>query len=151
MPTKFIHTNIISKDWKTLADFYINVFDCKILPPERDLSGKWLDKGTGVKDAQIRGVHLRLPGFGENGPTLEVFQYSENEEKPPLPKSNREGFSHIAFHVDNVEETLTKIIKFKGSKLGEITTKDFPSGRLVFIYATDPEGNIVEIQNWEKL
>jgi hypothetical protein len=33
---------------------------------------------TGLKGSSIVGVHLRLPGFGEHGPTLEVFEYGEN-------------------------------------------------------------------------
>jgi len=149
MPIKYIHTNIVSENWKALVDFYINVFDCEIASPVRDLSGDWLEKGTGVKDAQINGVHLLLPGHGENGPTLEVFQYSKNEPKPLSPNANREGFGHIAFQVDNVEDILNKLIKFGGKALGGIVTKDFPSGCLTFVYATDPEGNIVEIQSWK--
>jgi predicted enzyme related to lactoylglutathione lyase len=148
MSTKYVHTNIISKEWKALADFYINAFGCKIVTPERDLSGDWLDKGTKVKNAHIQGTHLLLPGYGENGPTLEIYQYAENEKRASSLKANTEGFGHIAFHVDDVAEMLEIIIKFGGKKLGEIVTQDFTNRRLVFTYATDPEGNIVEIQNW---
>lgn len=74
MNIKYVHTNIISKDWKKLADFYIKVFDCKPVPPERNQKGSWLDKGTGVKDAHIKGMHLQLPGYGKNSPTLEIFR-----------------------------------------------------------------------------
>lgn len=42
MGIKYVHTNIIAKDWKRLADFYIQVFNSKPLYPERDLSGKWI-------------------------------------------------------------------------------------------------------------
>lgn len=151
MSVKYIHTNIVSKNWKILVNFYVNVFECTILPPERNLSGDWIEKGTGVKKAKLNGVHLRLPGFKENAPTLEVFQYAENEIKALPAKANREGFGHIAFHVDDVEQIMNKIIKHGGAKLGEIVTKDFPNGKLTFVYATDPEGNIVEVQNWELL
>jgi len=68
MNIKFVHTNIVSSDWKKLADFYINVFECIPILPERNLSGNWLDKGTGLKNASLTGVHLRLPGYGKNGP-----------------------------------------------------------------------------------
>jgi len=27
---RFAHTNIATRDWKVLADFYIKVFECKI-------------------------------------------------------------------------------------------------------------------------
>ena len=151
MGTKFIHTNIISKDWRTLAAFYVKVFDCKILQPERNLAGVWLEKGTGVQNAKIKGVHLQLPGFDENGPTLEIFQYEENEPGSFTFKANREGFRHIAFHVDNVKKVLDRILKFGGKRLGEIVKRDFPNGQLTFIYTTDPEGNIIEIQNWKSL
>ncbi|MFN8397483.1 MAG: hypothetical protein U0176_22865 [Bacteroidia bacterium] len=44
---KFAHTNIITDDWKRLADFYIQVFGCKPVGPERGLKGEWLEKGLG--------------------------------------------------------------------------------------------------------
>ena len=72
---KYVHTNIIARDWKLLADFYIKVFECKPVLPERDIKGDWLEKGTGVKNASLRGIHLLLPGFDNDGPTLEIFQY----------------------------------------------------------------------------
>ena len=66
MKAKYKHTNIIAKDWQSLSQFYQDVFGCKIIPPERDLTGKWLDSGTGVANAHLRGVHLILPGQMEN-------------------------------------------------------------------------------------
>ena len=149
MPIKFVHTNIISKDWRLLSNFYVNVFNCKIISSERNLSGDWLEKGTGVKNASLQGVHLQLPGYDESGPTLEIFQYHKNHERINPARANQEGFGHIAFHVDNVEEILEKIISSGGRKIGEIINKDFPQGTLVFAYATDPEENIIEIQNWK--
>ncbi|MBN2520689.1 MAG: VOC family protein [Bacteroidales bacterium] len=41
---KYIHTNIVAKDWQKLADFYEKVFGCKKLYPERNLKGEWIDK-----------------------------------------------------------------------------------------------------------
>ena len=148
MSVRYVHTNIVSRDWEALADFYVKVFECSLKLPERYLSGDWLERGTGVPNARIDGIHLVLPGYGEDYPTLEIFQYGENYPKPEPPAANRGGFSHIAFSVDDVESKLTEIVDRGGSRLGEIVTKEFPSGSLVFTYATDPEGNIVEIQNW---
>ena len=96
MNIKYVHTNIISEDWKKLAQFYIDVLKCTPVPPERSLSGDWLDKGTGVKNAELNGIHLRLPGYGENGPTLEIFQYTKMEEKPE-PTANRKGLGQIIY------------------------------------------------------
>ena len=41
---KYVHTNLIAKDWKKLAQFYIDVFDCVSVYPEKNLSGDWIDK-----------------------------------------------------------------------------------------------------------
>jgi predicted enzyme related to lactoylglutathione lyase len=55
---RYAHTNIAAKDHKVLAQFYMDVFDCKIKPPERNLSGDWLDRATGLTSARLKGVHL---------------------------------------------------------------------------------------------
>ena len=148
MSIKFVHVNIVSKDRKKLADFYIQTFQCKPLWPERDLKGKWLDKATNLKNAEISGIHLRLPGFEEGSPTLEIFQYNENGV-PHQKKINTEGLCHLAFRVDNVSEVLNKVISNGGKQIGEITTKEIKDvGTITFAYLSDPEGNIIEIQKW---
>lgn len=145
---QFAHTNIITDDWKKLADFYIQAFGCIPLFPERDLKGEWLDKATNIANAHLRGVHLALPGYDNKLPTLEIFQYEQNEENLPST-ANRKGFGHIAFKVSNVQELAQKIIAHGGSLLGEIVDTDVPNaGHLTFAYAKDPDGNIIEIQNW---
>jgi len=145
---KYVHTNIIAKDWKRLADFYIKVFECKPVLPERDIKGDWLEKGTGIKNASLHGIHLLLPGYDDNGPTLEIFQYEKNETKPN-PVANREGFGHIAFLVSDVNEILNKMISNDGNKLGDVIKKKLDYGTLIFTYAKDPEDNIIELQSWE--
>lgn len=145
---KYMHTNIISKDWKKLADFYIKVFDCKPASSERNLFGDWLEKGTGVKGAKLKGAHLVLPGYEKDGPTLEIFQYEEMEEKPP-PAANRLGIGHLAFAVEDVEAVFQKLLENGGQRIGEAVSKDYGAGTLTFVYAADPEGNMIEIQNWK--
>lgn len=146
---KFVHTNIITDNWKVLADFYIKVFDCKPLYPERDLSGNWLDKATSIPNAHFTGIHLALPGYEENLPTLEIFQYDKNENNlTALP--NRKGFGHIAFKVDNIQEILDRLLFHGGSQVGEIVETEIKNaGRITFVYARDVDGNIIELQNWK--
>lgn len=146
---RFAHTNIVSVDWKKLADFYIKTFNCKMVPPIRKQSGAWLDQGTGLKNAKLEGAHLLLPGYGESGPTLEIYQY-ETIEKQDLAPPNKRGFGHIAFEVESVEAIL-EILKNNGGKaIGEITKRLVENvGELTFVYARDPEGNIIELQSWE--
>ena len=148
MKTKFAHVNIISSDWRRLADFYIKVFDCRPKPPERNLAGGWVDDLTGLKEAHIKGMHLYLPGYENNGPTLEIFEYNKNLENDGR-EINLEGFGHIAFAVDDLEEKLKLFLDNGGSLLGKVIDAEIEgAGRISVVYAKDPEGNIVEIQKW---
>jgi predicted enzyme related to lactoylglutathione lyase len=150
MPTKYAHTNLIAKDWKRLSTFYQEVFGCVPIPPERDLSGEWLDKATGITGSHISGIHLRLPGYGDDEPTLELFQYGSMPEHPSV-NPNTPGFSHIAFAVDDVPGTVQAVFHNGGSAVGELTVRDIPGlGLLTFQYVADPEGNMIEVQNWKK-
>jgi predicted enzyme related to lactoylglutathione lyase len=147
---RFAHTNIAAKNWKLLSEFYINVFDCRVKPPERKLSGPWLDQATGLQNAILEGVHLLLPGHGDNGPTLEIFSYQEMSDCNPL-MANNVGLTHIAFEVHDVDQILSVAIKNGGQLLGKVTEKRiYGVGELKFVYFRDPEGNIVEIQSWKK-
>ncbi len=149
MAVRYVHTNIVARDWKSLVDFYVKVFDCRIRPPERHLTESWLAEGTGVAGARADGVHLLLPGWGDAGPTLEIFTYGENLPPGGPPAANREGFGHLAFHVDDVEAVLRRLLEAGGSACGKVVRTPLAGGFLTFVYAADPEGNIVEIQNWE--
>lgn len=146
---RFAHTNIVSTNWKELVEFYVKTFECKIVPPIRNQSGEFLDKGTGLKNAKLQGAHLLLPGYEKNGPTLEIYQYEtiENQEYI-LP--NKRGFGHIAFEVENVEKILEKVLENGGKELGEIAKKKIDgAGEITFVYVRDPEGNLIELQNWK--
>jgi predicted enzyme related to lactoylglutathione lyase len=146
---KYRHTNLIAKDWKLLSEFYQEVFNCVPVLPERNLSGGWLDKITDIPESHIKGTHLRLPGFGDRGPTLEIFQYDSMPLHPRI-KPNTPGFSHIAFEVENVMEIANSVFNHGGKAIGELVTRELPGvGRLTVQYVTDPEDNIIEIQKIE--
>ncbi len=145
---RFVHTNIVSTNWKELVEFYVKTFECKIVPPIRNQSGEFLDKGTGLKNAKLQGAHLLLPGYGKNGPTLEIFQY-ETIENQEYVSPNKRGFGHIAFAVESVEKVLETVLENGGKRLGEITKRNIEgAGEITFVYARDPEGNLIELQSW---
>lgn len=146
---RYAHTNLIALDWRRLATFYIDHFECVPVPPERDLSGELMDRLSGLEGAHLRGIHLLLPGHGEDGPTLEIYTYDEMLAKP-APAANLPGFGHLAFEVDDVAAKYAEVIAAGGSALGEIVHFVRPGlPALTAAYVQDPEGNIVEIQKWE--
>lgn len=148
---RFAHTNIVADDWRRLASFYENVFGCIPLPPERSESGKWLEDGTGVAFAEISGMHLRLPGHGDRGPTLEIYQYGHARKRQETA-ANRLGLGHVAFEVEDVPTAREAVLAAGGHELGQIVTARIPgAGTITFVYVTDPEGNIIELQSWSAL
>ncbi len=147
---KYAHTNLIARDWRALANFYQTVFGCTPVPPERDFQGETLEAAVGIPGVHLRGAHLRLPGYGDSGPTLEIFNYNilEPQHKTAV---NRPGFAHIAFAVDDVTAAQAAVLTAGGSKLGEIVMLQVATGAKVnFCYVADPEGNIIELQAWSK-
>lgn len=147
---RYVHTNIIAKDCKKLISFYKEVLHCKSINETRDQNGEWVEKLTGVKNGHIVGEHLLLPGYGDTLPTLEIYSYDQMIENGLLTP-NCVGIAHLAFEVDDVEETVNKFIEYGGSVVGEIVVVKNHNGTdktAKFVYARDIEGNIVELQSW---
>jgi len=145
---RFGHVNLTGRDWRRLAAFYVDVFGCTLVPPERDFRSPDLDAATGLRGAHLSGAHLRLPGGGETGPTLEIFQYDDVEDHPGAAVA-RPGWGHVAFQVPDVAGALESVVVAGGGRYGEIVTFATADGRHVtWCYATDPDGNIVELQAW---
>lgn len=145
---RFGHVNIVADDWRRLADFYVDLFGCELVPPERDYSGTDLARGTGVADAALKGAHLRLPGYAADGPTLEIYTYERSEARE-APAANRLGIGHLAFAVDDVNAARQAVLGAGGEAVGAVVTLQTAAGRRVtWCYVTDPEGNIVELQSW---
>ncbi len=146
---RYAHTNLIARDWQKLAAFYIEYLGCVDFGSTRDLQGEKVERGSGVPGAHLTGVHLRLPGYGESGPTLELFSYEPLLEGLPSAP-NRPGYGHLAFEVEDVEALRARILAAGGRAVGDVVHFDFgPRGAITWCYVTDPEDNIVELQKWE--
>ena len=145
---RYVHTNLIARDWRRLAQFYESVFECVFVPPERNYAGPTLEAGTGVRGSMLVGAHLRLPGVGTEGPTLEIYSYSVSADGP-VPAVNRPGFGHIAFEVASVHDARRDVLAASGQAVGEVVTLTTAAGsQVTWCYVTDPEGNIIELQSW---
>ncbi len=150
MHARYSHTNLIAEDWQRLAAWYQDLFGCIPVPPERDYQGNDLDAGTSLHGVRLRGAHLRLPGYGDDGPTLEIYSYSTLEPRPATAV-NRPGYGHIAFGVDDVPAARKGVLESGGRAIGEVVTLTTSIGtKVTWCYVTDPEGNVIELQSWSK-
>jgi predicted enzyme related to lactoylglutathione lyase len=148
IPAKYVHTNLIAEDWQSLSIFYQQLFGCIPVPPERDFQGETLEAGSGIPGAHLRGIHLRLPGYADDGPTLEIFNYNILEDRGKTAV-NRPGFGHIAFLVDDVASAQKSVLQAGGKPVGEIVTLQVAvEAKVTWCYVTDLEGNIIELQSW---
>ena len=145
---RFGHVNVTGPDWRVLADFYRDIFGCELVPPERDYRSVDLDAATNLTGAHLTGAHLRLPGHGDTGPTIEIYQYDEMVDGG-APAVNRPGWGHIAFQVPDVEAALAIVESRGGARFGTIVTLQTADGRRVtWCYARDPGDNLIELQAW---
>ncbi len=148
LDARFGHVNVTSHDWRRLAAFYTEVFGCEFVPPERDIRSADLDGATGLTDAHLTGAHLRLPGYGDTGPTIEIFSYDAIDDHPGA-HVDRPGWGHICFQVPDVPAALEAVRTAGGGQHGTIVTMRTKDGRQVtWVYASDPDGNLVELQAW---
>jgi glyoxylase I family protein len=149
MPTRYSHTNIVARDPERLAMFYSAVLDCPRVA-ERRLQGPWLSRAMGLPDARLHVFHVRLPGCGDGDmPTIEIFGM-DGLADTPLSVPSRPGLMHTAFVVDDVHASLDRLLAAGGTRLGEIDGTTVEGvGSVLFVYARDPEGNIVELQQFE--
>ena len=67
----------------------------------------------------------------------------------PGSRVDRPGWGHVAFQVPDVPAAIDAVVAAGGSRFGEIVAMQTKDGRRVtWVYTTDPEGNIVELQAW---
>lgn len=146
---KYLHTNLTVNDIERMQKFYVDVFGCKPVREIDHLKGKWIQEITSVDNGEIKYVHLRFPGHGTDGPELELVQYMNPTKKFDITPDTY-GFGHLSFGVKDVNKALEEIVAAGGGCVGKVVTVDVPNrGRLTEAYATDPEGNIIELQCYE--
>ncbi|MDN3718635.1 hypothetical protein QW131_03865 [Roseibium salinum] len=87
---------------------------------------------------------MKLPGC--DIPFLEIHEHKVTHDIKP-PRVNEPGFGHLCFQMDDLDAVLSAVIDAGGARVGEVT--NFGSAEkkpFLIIYARDPEGNILELE-----
>ncbi|CAH1670297.1 Glyoxalase [Hyphomicrobiales bacterium] len=140
---KLTHINVVARDADALAGFYRKIFELELLRESRTLSGEKVSLGNGLPNSVIRSVWLKLPGI--DAPFLEIHQHETTCDRAQ-PRVNEPGFGHLSFEVSDIGVTLAAIIEAGGTQAGEITDFGSRDKPLLIVYARDPEGNILELE-----
>lgn len=131
---RFLHVNINSKDWTKTLSFYDKVLDASPTGFERDYKGDFIESLTGLKEIQVKGRHLSLPGYSEGGPTFEIFTYNRFSERSPLKLSDV-GKVAVGFRVGDLQSAMKRILQAGGTRVEETDRR-----RAIL---QDPDGNLL--------
>jgi catechol 2,3-dioxygenase-like lactoylglutathione lyase family enzyme len=143
------HIAIVVDNLEKMLDFYQNTLGFH-LKKRFFMSGDDFEKGVGVKESSANVVHLEIPN---SSITLELQEYSPKlKREENLSKANYNGFRHIAFLVEGIENIYNEL-KAKGinfvSKPILVTQPENVKG-VKFVYFKDIEGNIIELSELPK-
>jgi len=137
------HVSLTARDAEWLAAFYHAVFGFEDRRPPRRLAGETVSRGNGLPDIGVQSFWLHLPEAPQC--FLEILQYDVARERP-ISAVNATGLGHIALVVVDIRRTYSAILQHGGAKQGEITDLGSPERSILVVYARDPEGNILELE-----
>jgi catechol 2,3-dioxygenase-like lactoylglutathione lyase family enzyme len=134
------HFALTVSDLERSLAFYRDLgFD---LVSDREVEGGYVEEITGIEGAHIRLAHLT--GYGHN---LELLEYRQPRGAVRAGHLQDVGSAHICLLTDDIDADVTQLrsrgITFRSS--GPVTTTSGPNKGGRGIYATDPDGNALEI------
>ncbi len=143
---RYKHTNLIAKDWRALSGFYQRALNLTAIGQRRDLSASGWDRLTGIPGAHITGEHLKLPGRGRDAGDLFLRRGA-----PGCQGLSRAGFAHIASRWTTYAGRWTGCWRRAAARRARVVSVEYPLDvTATFVYAKDPEGNLIELQKLEK-
>jgi len=139
MIIKTRHTGLVVKDLNKSIKFY-ETLGLKLWKRELE-KGKFISKVVGLDNAEIETAKLKV----SDGSLVELLEYKSHPcaiNNASYP-SNKHGCSHIAFTVEDIEETSNKIKELGGSIVNAPSTS--LNGEVTVMYCHDIDGILMEI------
>ena len=122
--SKIHHVAIIGSDYQLSKDFYVNKLGLSVIRENyREERNDWK-------------IDLAMEGNIE----LELFIISNSPKRVSYPEAC--GLRHLAFHVENIEETVEKLSQI-GIGCEPIRIDEFTKKKMTFFF--DPDGLPLEI------
>ncbi|CAM3539993.1 VOC family protein [Marinicrinis lubricantis] len=117
MLNKIHHVAIICSDYEKSKDFYVNILGLSVI------SEVYREERDSYK------LDLRI---GDS--QIELFSFPNRPERPSYPEAR--GLRHLAFEVDNVEET-KKQLESKGIEVEPIRVDELTGKKFTFFQDPD--------------
>ncbi len=138
MITGMNHTGFVVRDLDASVKFYRDVLGLEIVRT-MDREGAPISQVIGYENTHLKGAILST---GDSH-SLELIQYlNPSPTERPTEERNALGASHLAFNVDNMEETFERLVSNGARKLNPPATMQ--PGRKA-CYMQDPDGNWIEL------
>lgn len=140
---RFAQVKIVARDVASLTRWYVEVLGCDTVMAPAELDDPMLCRAMGAQSGSLVTLSMvRPPGQDDDGAIIEFYSLSPQQTDWPF----RAGGGQVAFEVDDIDGLVGRILTSGGGLHGEVVDWVAPSGRRSrFVYANDPEGNIVDL------
>ena len=138
------HVAISTPDIDRLAAFYTDVMGFEVVMTTQWRDREIVDRMVGLTGSAARQVMLKA-----GNAYLELFQYESPEPRPADPARNPawHGYTHFCIDVVDIDAEYERLSRNGMTFHAPPPTIDeLGHARLRAIYARDPDGNIVELQ-----
>lgn len=134
------HMGIVVSHMEDSLRFYRDLLGLKIVRTMEE-SGEYIDHMLGLKNVKVTTVKMAA----ENGSSLvELLQFkSHSPQKRKARRIDRVGPSHVAFTVDDLEETYLRMSK-AGVRFNA-PPQCSPDGYAKVTFCLDPDGTAIEL------
>ena len=139
MIINFRHVGLVVTDLEKAKTFWCDLLGFKLIK-EMDEFGPHIDEMMGLVNVRVTTAKLRAP----DNSMLELLFFESHPDKPiweGTPFST--GLTHISMTVSNLSETYKKLSK-EGITFPASPQRS-PDGSVEVIYATGPEGLLLEL------
>ena len=139
MITAIRHIGLVVSDLQNSIKFWCEIMGFLVIR-QMEESGPHIDLMMGLKNVKVTTVKLSAP----DGNLLELLCFHSHPTKARWEGSPfSTGFTHIALTVNDLEETCRRLKLFGVSFPAE--PQKSPDGGVKVIYATGPEGVLLEL------
>jgi len=144
------HVNIVVADLERAARFYEHVFGWR-RGFSAILEGEWIERVSGLSGVRAECLFLVSP---DGGARLELLCYvsPSGEDIAENSRANTRGVRHIAFEVNDIEQTLARVRELGIEPISAPVEVPFRVGELGakrLAYFHDFDGVLVEAASYE--